>query len=176
MDSSIEKMKQECFYKQHIYSRLNNIFSNVLLQAKLPSMLSQSSIYWEKDKSSDYYVLSVFFDNGIDPDPAFSGPIKAEIFVEEQSLWIKYISLENHENIRRECLSKTIEDWHVKFLYTDPLNPKKTQLVSDWNKKDRKIPPQIIIKLQDMREKNDLSFVFFPLSLQDTIIYLEKKA
>ncbi|MBI5345867.1 MAG: type II secretion system protein [Chlamydiae bacterium] len=150
-----QKFKQEILSREHVQLRLSSIFSQIVPISKF----EEKSFNLDDDNS-----LNVIFDNGIDPDPLFSGPVKGKIFQnQERNLILTLYPIEkgkvNNKTQRTEVLCSKISSY--KFLFFSQIeakeeNKKKIVWIEDWPKKKNDLPPMIKLILD-----NDLTFAFF---------------
>ncbi len=105
----LQRTREQGLARAYVQTRLEQIFTNLVAEDP------KGSIY---TKDSD---LVVVFNNGIDPDPSFSGPILAKIYLdEEQNLALALWPIEEvkkKERIwRKEVLLRNVSHCEWEFL------------------------------------------------------------
>ena len=146
LNVKMDRARASLLERQHFASRLQGIF----LSAKLfPS---------EKKES-----LIVTFDNGIDPDPAFSGPVLARLFLDSQNrLILASWSQETKTRAwRSEILLSQVEDFRFYFF-----DQEKTAWQGNGAKERNRSPSMIRFFVKQQKEPS-LCYAFFlpsPLS------------
>ena len=123
--------------KAHIQQRLGQIFANVKDEKK-------RSIYTDEKN-----VLHFYFDNGIDPDPAFCGMISGNLKLIDDNL---FLTFEEKNRKRSELVCCGIKVLGYEFLTHDGFIVKTTNA---WSKAETKNP--LFFKLL----LNDESYVFW---------------
>jgi len=148
LDAKMGKIRTSILERQHLSSRLQGIF----LSSKESSFYSKP--FPEEKKES----LVLIFDNGIDPEPAFSGQILARLFLDSKKrLVLATWPLEKKKKAwRKEILLTNVEDFRLFFL--DPTKEEVSWL--DRLSKEKGISPPII-RLFVKQNGHPLSFAFF---------------
>lgn len=118
-ETKIESARNALLERTHLQTRLQDLFFSV--QRDRPH-----SIYTQRFQDEKKTSLIAVFDNGIDPDPVFSGTVLGRIFLDEQqNLALVIWPLEKSEKKRpwrKEILLSDIDDFHFQLL--DPSGPK----------------------------------------------------
>ncbi|HSW72545.1 MAG TPA: hypothetical protein VLG44_03960 [Chlamydiales bacterium] len=162
--------------RQHLSMRLNQVFSAV-----------QTGFYTEEEKG--HPALSFIFDNGIDPEPSFSGPVRGKLFLEKEhlTLQIEPARISKKMDFRKEILLGPIKDFSLTFLakmeekFPDPKAKKigsSYQWRTFWPKEKSGVPSLIRLviteNISQKRKKGDTtSFAFF-LPSQDIPVTYKK--
>ncbi len=179
IEKKLEVAKADVFQKQHIQIRLSNIFSN----ASLKKFSDEQYFFTEKEKN-EKTSLYFAFDNGIDPDPKFSGIVVGKLFIDdEKNLKLKIWGTDNKEIleniVRDETLFKNIKKIEFRFLsnkepenkaYKKEAVSKDLEWIDFWSKEKNYLPSIIKLKLSD-----DLDFSFFLPSKMLNISYPKKR-
>jgi hypothetical protein len=103
----IHKIQQETMSKMDLQQRLDKIFSNI---SPTDPILNHRSMYSSDNQES----LFVFFDNGIDPDPAFSGIVQGLISLDETKLLLHYYI--DDKPARTMILKENIQSLAFEFM------------------------------------------------------------
>ena len=77
LNRRIQKMEREVMSKVEVQQRLDKIFANIRV---IDPTSKDRSIYSSGNQKSVF----VFFDNGIDPDPSFSGIVKGSVGLDNE--------------------------------------------------------------------------------------------
>ncbi len=103
------KTREEGLARAYVQTRLEQIFTGLIAGDPKGSIYTQ-------DES-----LVVVFNNGIDPDPSFSGPILAKIYLDEEhnlalALWPKEEVKKKERIWRKEVLLRNVSQCNWEFL------------------------------------------------------------
>lgn len=171
MDVKLEKAKNALLQRQHLTQRLQSVFTSMI-----PSR-DGDALYTKVFPKETHSSLIVYFDHGIDPDPAFSGPSLGRIFIDEHhqlclAIWPKERE-KKQTSVRLEILLQHVYDAKFHFL------TKKPNQSIGWKderseKENAPIPCLIRLDLwqhEDKKEAPSLEFVFLLPSSQPEIIY-----
>ncbi len=139
----LAKSKEEVLSAQRVQLRLNQVFGAV-----------SDPFYVEKG------ALILNFDNGIDPDQNFCGPVTGMLYVDEKQQ-LSLVTWSHLKEARKEVLVPNVSTYALKFF--DQID-KKTW-VSQW-KKDVPVMTKLVV--------NDKTFVFFPFKTTEPIYYDKK--
>jgi hypothetical protein len=107
------------------------------------------------------------FENGIDPDPSFSGIIQGEIYSlpEKKQMFLRLRPLDKkkEKEFREEILATSIDSFEIVYF-----SKKESHWISSWKKEG--LPP--MIKLSFTKgDKEKVSFCFFTLSETNIVVY-----
>ncbi len=186
IDNKLEKAKSHVFARQHMQVRLHNLFSHLIPSDFISKDITSSSFYTFIEDGNNTLKLRIFFDNGIDPDPAFSGIIQGDIFLEDSQLILKSFPIDKKSSAhRKEVLLSNVSSYIPLFYgekYHDKFNKKNGELnyFSIWQKNNPNIPYIIQFEVEVFYKKISTSsekfiFTFFPASEQSSIPYDKKK-
>lgn len=169
-EKKIEKAKSALLERQHVQARLQDLFLTI----------KESSLYTKKLPGDETESLIAIFDNGIDPDPAFSGPILGRIYLDnDHRLALALWPLEKEKKNRpwrKEILLSHIDAYEFQFLgtkvasETDPVNS-ELAWHSIWPQLKGKNPSMVRLKIQ--QKEIDLSYAFFFSNPEPLITYWE---
>ena len=170
MDLKLEKAGHALLERQHLQNRLQLVLTSIVPPNGVEK---KSSLYTKKFDKEESQSLIVLFDNGIDPDPAFSGPTVARIHLNPSDQLCLTIWPQDREKgvVREEILLQNVSSFAFRFLVR---NPDRT---IEW-KKERskteslKIPSLICL---DINEKGGsiLTLAFILPSQEPHITYAE---
>lgn len=98
VEAKLQNARTEVLARAALQTRLQSIFT---------TLVPGDSFYTQEFPHEEQDSLIALFDNGIDPDPAFSGPILARIYIDEEqnlalALWPKEETKDR--NWRKEIL------------------------------------------------------------------------
>lgn len=164
MDRKIETARTALFQRQHFQTRMTTLFTSIVPRASTPPSTG-SSFYTAEGKE----IVAVF-DNGIDPDPAFSGPILGKFFLDsDANLALALWPLEKLEKnlYRKEILLQQVQDIRFQFLakktaqaedpHAIPIN-ESLEWRTNWPKTRWDIPS--CIRLIVRQNNQDIAFAF----------------
>ncbi|HEY5259915.1 MAG TPA: DUF1494 domain-containing protein [Rhabdochlamydiaceae bacterium] len=139
----LAKSKEEVLSAQRVQLRLNQVFGAV-----------SEPFYLEKG------ALVFDFDNGIDPNPHFCGPVTGMLYLDEKKQ-LSLVTWSHLKEPRREVLVPTVSTYELSFF--DQID--KKAWVSQWKKEVPAMTKLVV---------NDHTFVFFPFKTIETIYYDKK--
>ncbi len=167
------------------------------LQTRLQSVLnaihynSAEHLYTKSFEKEKCPSLITIFDNGIDPDPAYSGPIIGRIYLDAENHlclatwpldenrkrpWRNEILLPNVSHFEFEFLGERSASEHGKKEKITPINAAYAWRTA-WAKSQRASIPSIIrLTIREEGRKEPLRFAFILPSPEPYVVYREKKA
>jgi hypothetical protein len=177
MDQKLQRAQYALLERQHLMNRLQSIFSSCVP----PGPLADScSLYTKKMQEEAPLNLITLFDQGIDPDPAFSGPCLARIYlnVAKQlclAIWPEERHKEN-KTVREEILLQNVSSFEFRFLYRNAQNAIGWE--KKWPKKEKRPVPSLIeldlwIGIEEQEAPN-LTLSFILPSQEPKITYKQK--
>jgi hypothetical protein len=154
-EKKIETLKKEVFKKEHLQIRLSNIFSHI-------NKSFENYFYTEKEKNT---LLSLYltFNNGIDPDPSFSGPVFGKIYIDQNDLKLTIYPL-NEAKQRTETLFQDVKKLEFLFFTKE----KNFEWQNNWPQEKQSLPSMLKLKI------NEESFAFFMPTKNILITYYKK--
>ncbi len=162
-EAKIESARNALFERGSLQTRLQDLFFSVQRDRQHP-------IYTQRFPGEKKTSLVAVFDNGIDPDPVFSGAVLGRIFLDEQrNLALVTWPLEKSEKKRpwrKEILLSRIDDFHFQLL--DP-SEAQSAWSDQWPKNRQGIPS--MVRLFVSQNGTTLSFAFFFSSFEPLITY-----
>lgn len=172
IETKLEAARHEIISRQHLQMRLQSVFMGL------------SSLYTKVFPDEKQISLVATFDQGIDPDPAFSGPILGRIYLdEEKNLTFATWPLDKEKNLpwRKEILLSDVSDFEFEFIArkkekelkekSRPINA-SLEWLFHWPKSRPEIPS--IIRLIVRKEKQPpLQFAFILPSSEPLVTYQE---
>lgn len=157
------------------------ITSRAFLQTRLQSVLGAIShdacdapLYTKRFEKEEHMSLVAVFDNGIDPDPAFSGAILGRLFLDaEHNLTLATWPLDNTTNHswRKESLFPHVKSFAFEFIgqnnagvheekeITRPINATLAWR-THWSPSQGQVPSIIRLNLQEEKMEEPLHFAF----------------
>ncbi len=170
MDHKIDAIRHETFAREHLQIRLLHLFSSIIPKSTLPD-ISNASLY---SLDSEFPGLAAIFDNGIDPDPRFSGAVLGEIYLDQGQLFLSLhpFSDAGKDTCRREFLLQHVEKLEFQFLSRPSEKQPKMEWIKSWPKTRWDIPS--IIRVVIKRNKDELGFAF-SLPFADPITFERKQ-
>jgi hypothetical protein len=172
VQTKVETARAYLYPREQLQTRLSSLFTSLVPR----SFLNMPSFYTLEEGG-----IAAIFDNGIDPDPAFSGPIRSALTLEKGSLILTLFPLEEETPKRREQLLSQVEAVHFQFLAKrDSQHPsphavpigRTAEWRTVWPRESWDLPALIRMTLK--QQEGDLAFAF-PLPVSEpAIIYGEK--
>ena len=181
LEKKLEKARSEIFARQHLQMRLQSVFSKIDKGADAPLY---SKFFADGKKDS----LVLVFDYGIDPDPAFSGPVLGRIYIDEKknlSLAVWPLEKGKRHLWRKEILLPSVQGFEFEFLARkkegDASKAKEKiksingelEWTNRWTKSRQGIPSIIRLVLIQGDQKDSLQFSFLLPSVFPMITYFE---
>lgn len=177
MEKKLDTARMAISNRAHLQTRLQSVFSS----------LSQEGLYTKQFGKEKGTSLVAFFDNGIDPDPAYSGSIIGRLFIDEENNlsfatwpldadknrpWRKEILLPHVERLELEFLGKKTADAHGK---KEKIRDITANLA--WRTHWQEGTPSIIrLTLQEKEGTEPLRFAFILLTADPFVTYTGKKS
>jgi type II secretory pathway component PulJ len=158
IETDIEKKKEQIFERNNLHIKLNYIFSHVAQKG----MSKLNSLYNEENEKKVVYIK---FNNETDPDPKFSGYIKAKISLDKNNNLLLQTFSKDKNEYREEILFKNVKNIKYQFLANGNENLQKhtMQKVSNniywynfWPKNANLLPSAIKIIIN-----KKIEFAFF---------------
>jgi len=177
LDQNISAARAALYQRQHFQTRLSSLVNSIAPRSSI-SPSPGSPLYTLNEKTTS---LVAIFDNGIDPDPLFSGPILGKVYVDDQAnLILALWPLEKPgKNLyRKEILLCGVENMRFQFLAKKNLqqtDPKAISINSslewrsDWPKNRWDIPS--IIRVILTHENHEISFAFMLPLIEPIVTY-----
>lgn len=156
--AQLQKSKEVATQRIWVQERLIQVFSQIATEVEEDLGLA---FYLGKEASAQSSVLNFYYDNGMDPDPHYSGVIKAMLFLNQKKELLLQLSPS-----RKEVLMEGVKDLQVLFF-----DPKEKVWGSDWENQEGGLPPMIKLTLTDATATD---FVFFLPSALKKISYKKK--
>ncbi|MES2273828.1 MAG: hypothetical protein V4487_06515 [Chlamydiota bacterium] len=181
VEKKLEQARNEITARQHLQMRLQSVFSGISRETEFSPLYSKFFADGKKDS------LIAIFDNGIDPDPAFSGPVIGRIYVDSTknlSLAIWPIEKGKKGVWRKEILLPSVGVFEFEFLAEkkggEPDKKEKTRSVnttiewkSRWPKNRMDAPSIIRLILTQENQKSPVHFSFLLPSSLPIVTYFE---
>ncbi len=182
MEKKLETMRTEITSRQHLQTRLQAVLTGIHRES------AAAPFYTDRIKGEATDSLIAVFDNGIDPDPAFSGPVMGRIYLDEESnlslatwplgpkednpLWRKEILLSGVQRFEFEFMSPKKEEDRTKKEKIKPINS-ALEWRAQWPKSRTDIPSVIRLFIQEKIQKESLRFAFLIPSAEPIATYYE---
>jgi len=176
VDQKIGEARSILYQRQHFQTRISSVFNSIVPRsASTPT--SGPSFYTVHEKSPSFVAV---FDNGIDPDPQFSGPILGKIFLDADNLMLVLWPLEKTEKnvYRKEILISGVQNMRFQFLGKKSAHQGDLSAVSinsslewrtDWPKNRWDIPS--IVRIVLSQDNQEISFAFILPLIEPIITY-----
>lgn len=163
IEKKVDIARLEITNRSHLQTRLQSLFTSVDQSSLNPYFYTKT---FEKEK---ILSLVTIFDNGIDPDPAFSGSIIGKIFLDSEknlSLALWPSSQEKNPPWRKEILLSNIDRFAFEFLGEiegkETSRPVSANLCwkSEWVITQRGVPAMIRLTVHKVGEKEPIEYAF----------------
>lgn len=150
VEKKIDAARVEIASRQRLQMRLQSLFTSLKRGNFQPTFYTK--IFPEEENAS----LITLFDNGIDPDPAFSGAVLSRIYLDEEnnlSLVLWPVEKEKTRPWRKEILLSNVTSFSFEFMKASPLG---------WQPNWQKSPeiPSLIRLTVRTSQKEPLKFAF----------------
>lgn len=162
-----------------LQTRLDTLFTTIDQQS------NNHCFFTKKVDNEPLTSLNFIFDNGIDPDPQYSGSVIGRIFLDNESnlcLTTKPM-VEDSPHFRKEVILQNIVDFEFEFLGPKGGKRSKERAITpqlawkkEWKEMQGRVPSIIKLEVQQKNEKEPLQFAVFMPSSDPLIEYVGKKA
>ncbi len=156
-NEKIEPVRRRLLERQICSARLQDFFLSV----------RKGSLYtWEQPDEAASRLIAVI-DHGLDPDPLFSGPVLAQIYLDgdrtlKLALWPLHTKTKQ-KPWRTETLMTDVEGIRWSFLHRNLI---EKQSVAKGSQEE-----PLLIRFYIQQEKQSLSFAFFPICPEQIALY-----
>jgi len=161
MDRKIDLLRHEIYAREHVVLRLTHVFTSILPRSALPDT-TRAPLYTTKQQIP---ALHIVFDNGIDPDPRFSGAVLGEIQLNEEGqllLSLQPLSGPEPAPRRSELLLQQVKKLEFQFpIQHRPPTAPGTPLFewqNSWSKEKTTLPS--LIRILAKQGDQELAFAF----------------
>ena len=178
VEKRMESARIAILERQNLQTRLQDLLTSLSRATLLPPLYTQTFPKEEKES------LVVLFDNGIDPDPAFSGTLTGRLYLDEKrNLCLVSWPLAPDKNRpwRKEVLLSKVSDFSLQFLgekkEAEPLLKPITPSAgwhARWSKERIDLPS--LIRLYVRQGETPLQFAFRLPTADPIATYREKGA
>lgn len=173
----LDQARQEVLARQYAQTRLQTVFEGIDRSRQAPAFYTETSE--EKEKS-----LRAVFNQGIDPDPAYSGSVEGKIFLDREGrlcLAMRPLVTEGgtegeflddpKQKKRKEILFTGVREFSFEFLgKTKDFDPLKKEIAkplngelewrSSWPKTARELPTMVRLTLRKKEKSEPVRFAF----------------
>jgi hypothetical protein len=185
VEKKLKSAQKQVFQNQYIQTKLKHIFSQI---TTFSSSLGNTCFYSNKiDKT-----LNIIYDNGIDPDPNFSGPVFGKFYINsKKDLIFSTLAIKNKKKfLREENILENVENVKFSFLgeiddlddkiYINKLN-NKLAWYNFWPKERDFLPSVINLSIFFKRNIKDnkitsIKYAFLLPSNKLPVTYIDKKS
>lgn len=182
IEKKLDTARMAISNRGHLQTRLQTVLTAIDRGTAEPFLYTKQ---FEKEKSLSLIAL---FDNGIDPDPSYSGSIIGRIFIDQQKNlclatwpldknknrpWRKEILLPHVESLEFEFLGKRSATEHGK---KEKIRPITATLAwrSFWSITQDDIPSIIRLSVREEKQKEPLRFAFILPTSEPFVTYIER--
>ena len=170
-ETKIEAARGALVQRQHLQARLQDIFLSI----------RDSSLYTKRLPGDKTESLIAIFDHGIDPDPDFSVPILARIYLDaNQNLSLALWPLEKEKKKRpwrNEILLSNVDEFQFHLLgkKTEPGNAPVNAKLAWYNKwPQKRLENPSMIRLMIRQNGVPLNYAFFTPDQESFVTYWEE--
>ncbi|MBF8263884.1 MAG: hypothetical protein HW387_1549 [Parachlamydiales bacterium] len=179
MDQKVDTARTQLYQRQHFQMRMATILNSMVPRSSM-SPPKGSSFYTVDEKMPGFITI---FDNGIDPDPLYSGPILGKVFLDlNGNLTLALWPLEKQEkNIyRTEILLSNVQKIRFQFLAKKSLQHTDSKAIpinstlewrTNWPQNCWDIPSMIRLIID--QNNQETGFAFALPSIEPIITYHE---
>jgi hypothetical protein len=166
MDQKVDGARQALYQRQHLQMRLSTILNAMVPRSSI-AQPKGASFYTVEEKLPGFVAI---FDNGIDPDPLFSGPILGKVFLDtDGNLSLALWPLEKTEKkcYRKEILLPNVQKMRFQFLAKKSLQQPDSQALSinstlewrtNWPKNRWDLPSMIRLVIQQDGQETGFAY------------------
>jgi len=183
IEKKLDTTRMAIMNRSHLQTRLQTVLTSIDRSQMAPFFYTKQ---FDKEKTLS---LIAIFDNGIDPDPAFSGSIIGRIFLDrENNLCLATWPITKGKNRpwRKEILFPKVKHFEFAFLgeKTAAEHGAKESSVpitatlawkSAWHKNVHEVPGIIRLTLYEETQSKPIQYAFILPITEPFITYYEKK-
>jgi type II secretory pathway pseudopilin PulG len=163
LEQKISEVRKHLYSRQNLQTRLSFVFQSI---SPRPTTTTASSFFTLNDQAG----LVAIFDNGVDPNPIFSGPILGRLYIDAGNLVLAMWPLEDRDtaNYRKEILLSNVQNIRFQFLAKKsdqqpdpkavPINA-SYEWRTDWPKNRWDIPSAVRLFIQQKNEEVPFAFL-----------------
>lgn len=184
IEKRLEATRMAMTHRGHLQTRLQSILTSIDQSAPAPYFYTKQ---FEKEKNLS---LIAVFDNGIDPEPAFSGTIIGRIYLDpKRNLCLATWPLSKEKNPpwRKEILLPAVKEFRFQFLgkitppehgVTEKIEPINATHAwrSRWPKNMAEVPSIIRLTIHQETSEKPIQFAFILPIMEPFVTYREKQA
>ena len=160
VENKMEKARGLILERQNLQVRMQDILTSLRVTGK------GAALYTQKFPKEERFSLVTLFDNGIDPEPPFSGAVIGRIYLDEKhNLVLSYWPIDSEEKERtwrKEILFSNVSEMQFFFLNPDEekhfIYTDRPKVFWDRSWSKDKIAPPSMVRL--MLKQNEKSFEF----------------
>ena len=183
VEKKIKITQHDLIEREHFQVKIKNVFSKI---SSIDIDDQTITMYTPKENEKTLFVI---FDNGIDPDPHFSGPILGKFFIKNENFYLQTYPIINnkiiYDSFREEKILSSIFSIKYFFLMENEISQEKDssekltkmlKYTSRYKKGNIFLPPIIKMTIIDKNQKT-FNFAFFTPSQSIPITFkkLSKK-
>jgi hypothetical protein len=178
IEKKLEVMRTAIMKRGHLQNRLQTVFSAI-------DRSSMDPFFYTKPLDAEKSIsLVTIYDNGIDPDPAFSGSLTGRIFLDEENrlcLVSWPLSKEKPRPWRKEVLHTGVKKMEFQFLgeksEKEHFVPVRDTLgwKSLWPKNLRGVPSLIRLTLYEENSSKPIHYAFILPVAEPLVTYTDEK-
>lgn len=173
VEKKMETARASVLERQNLQMRLQDIFISLSPQ-------KNCGLYTQQFPKEEALSLVVTFDNGIDPNPYFSGPVLGRVYLDnKKNLCLAYWPIDPVKNRpwRKEILASEVLDYSFQFLGAPSEKEASHSPAiwhSDWSPSQKTIPSTIRLILK--QKTGSLQFAFRLPNSHTIPTFKEKKS
>lgn len=160
---SMENIEAETFDEKLFPLEKTEMRLGALLSAVEEEEKDKPALFYTEFKGGNELIFS--FNNGIDEDPLFSGPIRAHLGVSKKQLELHLLPLEEDRKVRKEILMENVKNVGFSFFHLESKEWK-----SEWDKESGSLPVMMKVILAK-EDGQTFEFVFFLPPSTKPVIY-----
>ena len=174
IEKKLDTARMAITNRAHLQTRLQTIFSS----------LGGEGLYTKQFEKEKMKSLVATFDNGIDPDPAYSGTIIGRVFLDgEKNLCLATWPLDREKSHlwRKEVLLPRVESFEFEFLGKNSAHGKRETVRAinaalAWRGAWQTGTPSVIrLSIKEEGQKEPLLFAFLLMTSEPCVTYTERK-
>ncbi len=184
IEKKLDTARMTIMHRAYLQTRLQTILTSIDKGAADPFFYTKQ---FEKEKNLS---LVTIFNNGIDPDPAFSGSILGRIYLDSEKnicLATWPLSKEKNGSWRKEVLLSNVAYFEFEFLgkqsavehgQKEKIRPINASLAwrYTWPKTGREVPGIIRLRISEEASKEPIEYAFILPVSEPFVTYRERRA
>lgn len=168
---NMQQKKQHLLLKNMMFTRLSQIFAKISAQNESDEKNGEWIFVTIPSPAAHGLALVFTYDNGIDPDPAFCGNVRAMLYLSKQNA-LCLVTWSSAKDPRKEVLLEQCAELRFEFFDVE-----QKKWIPNWEKDDITLPSMVRLFVKE--HSSDAKAQIFPLfipKIEPIILYHSQEA